>query len=80
MATAVEPKVEPVKAAETKPSEQSADHPASQVPATPTANRCDVQACGAAYHSFRAADCTYQPFEGAAPRLRRTTSRATAFG
>jgi len=27
-------------------------------------NRCDVQACGSAYKSFRAADCTYQPFDG----------------
>ncbi len=28
-------------------------------------NRCDVQACADAYKSFRASDCTYQPFEGA---------------
>ena len=27
-------------------------------------NRCDVQACGSAYRSFRASDCTYQPFDG----------------
>jgi hypothetical protein len=27
-------------------------------------NRCDVQACAGAYKSFRASDCTYQPFEG----------------
>ena len=27
-------------------------------------NRCDVQACASAYQSFRASDCTYQPFEG----------------
>jgi hypothetical protein len=27
--------------------------------------RCDVQACAAAYRSFRASDCTWQPFEGA---------------
>jgi hypothetical protein len=27
-------------------------------------NRCDVQACGSAYKSFRASDCTYQPFDG----------------
>lgn len=37
-------------------------------PATPvvqaTANRCDIQACAAAYSSFRASDCTYQPFAG----------------
>jgi len=64
VAMAAEPKMERAKAAETKPSEQSAEHPASRVPAQPTANRCDLQACGAAYHSFRAADCTYQPFEG----------------
>ncbi|MFZ1196302.1 MAG: BA14K family protein, partial [Pseudolabrys sp.] len=28
-------------------------------------NRCDIQACANAYQSFRASDCTYQPFEGA---------------
>lgn len=27
-------------------------------------NRCDVQACASAYKSFRALDCTYQPFDG----------------
>ena len=31
----------------------------------PSNNRCDVQACSSAYRSFRASDCTYQPFEGA---------------
>lgn len=38
-----------------------------QEPATaaaPPSNRCDVQACASAYRSFRASDCTYQPFEG----------------
>jgi hypothetical protein len=29
-----------------------------------TQNACNEQACGAAYRSFRASDCTYQPFEG----------------
>jgi hypothetical protein len=28
-------------------------------------NHCDVQACSGAYRSFRASDCTYQPFDGA---------------
>lgn len=40
----------------------------SNNPDTPRAavqNRCDVQACASAYQSFRASDCTYQPFEGA---------------
>jgi hypothetical protein len=27
-------------------------------------NSCDVQACASAYKSFRASDCTYQPFDG----------------
>lgn len=27
-------------------------------------NKCDVQTCAAAYHSFRASDCTYQPYQG----------------
>lgn len=27
-------------------------------------NTCDVQGCMAAYTSFRASDCTYQPYEG----------------
>jgi penicillin-binding protein 1A len=32
-------------------------------------NLCDVAACASSYHSFRAADCTYQPYSGAARRL-----------
>jgi penicillin-binding protein 1A len=32
------------------------------------APRCDYEACARTYHSFRASDCTYQPFSGA-PRL-----------
>jgi hypothetical protein len=27
-------------------------------------NYCDIQACASAYKSFRASDCTYQPFGG----------------
>ncbi|HET9412544.1 MAG TPA: BA14K family protein [Pseudolabrys sp.] len=27
-------------------------------------NRCDIQTCANAYKSFRASDCTYQPFGG----------------
>jgi hypothetical protein len=34
---------------------------AAQTDAQP---KCDVAACSAAYHSFRAADCSWQPFEG----------------
>jgi hypothetical protein len=37
---------------------------ATPVQATTSNNRCDVQSCSSAYQSFRASDCTYQPFEG----------------
>jgi BA14K-like protein len=42
------------------------DQQTSAVPpeATTARNRCDVQACASAYKSFRAFDCTYQPYEG----------------
>jgi hypothetical protein len=52
---------------------RSADVPASSgataqaVPAEPVAApaiRCNMNACAAAYQSFRAADCTYQPSNG----------------
>jgi len=32
-------------------------------------NRCDIQACASTYRSFRASDCTYQPFDGGERRL-----------
>ena len=32
--------------------------------AATSAPACNVQACEAAYQSFTAADCTYQPFDG----------------
>lgn len=35
-----------------------------QAAAKQTPNSCDVQGCAAAYQSFRAVDCTYQPMEG----------------
>lgn len=52
--------------------------PAAQPLAKQTQNQCDVQACASAYQSFRASDCTYQPFAGerrvcdSAPGIRRT--------
>lgn len=36
----------------------------SQAVAQQSIGHCDVQACASAYHSFRASDCTYQPYEG----------------
>lgn len=38
--------------------------PAPQANAAPQANSCNIEACSAAYRSFRESDCTYQPFEG----------------
>jgi hypothetical protein len=34
-----------------------------------SSNRCDVQACASTYRSFRASDCTYQPFDGGVRRV-----------
>jgi len=54
----------------------------AQVTAQPTTGQCDVAACSAAYHSFRASDCTYQPYEGlrrscvAAPTAQHLVQRA----
>jgi hypothetical protein len=41
--------------------------PAAAAPiavAAPAQPKCDVVACSAAYHSFRAIDCSWQPFDG----------------
>lgn len=32
--------------------------------AAPALPKCDIAACSAAYHSFRASDCSWQPFDG----------------
>lgn len=37
---------------------------ASRADANTTGAQCNVSACAAAYGSFSAADCTYQPFDG----------------
>jgi len=42
--------------------EEKAAGTASTARAAP--NSCNAQACSAAYRSFRASDCTYQPFSG----------------
>ncbi len=40
-------------------------------PSEPPSNRCDYSACAASYRSFRASDCTYQPFRGSRKLCRR---------
>jgi hypothetical protein len=49
------------------PPSEAAPQPSSPPRATNVVakSQCDVAACTAAFSSFRAADCTYQPFEGA---------------
>ena len=37
---------------------------AAKPAAAAASDKCDVTVCAAAYHSFRAADCTYQPDNG----------------
>jgi BA14K-like protein len=37
---------------------------AAKPAAAAASDRCDVTVCAAAYHSFRSADCTYQPDNG----------------
>jgi membrane peptidoglycan carboxypeptidase len=65
-------------AAEASPQQPAADASAnarfSFAPQAPgsqaaVAPRCDYEACGRTYHSFRASDCTYQPFSGAPRQL-----------
>ena len=55
-----------VKTAEVSPSSKTAAPaaPAVQAVAQQSPGHCDVQTCANAYHSFRASDCTYQPYEG----------------
>jgi outer membrane biosynthesis protein TonB len=57
-----------------------AEEHAPPKPVEYAANHCDMRACAGAYASFRASDCTYQPFEGArrlctAPSTQRSAKR-----
>ncbi len=65
----------------TTASQDDAQTPAEQLQTQaeiqPTQNRCDVRACSDAYVSFRASDCTYQPYEGPR-RLCEKSDGATA--
>jgi penicillin-binding protein 1A len=72
-AEAKQPTVEasPQPTAEASPLQSAAD--ASPNAATSFAQapgpRCDYEACARSHHSFRASDCTYQPFSGGPRRL-----------
>jgi membrane peptidoglycan carboxypeptidase len=45
-------------------SESSQRNEAQAAEAEPEAQRCNVRACSRFYRSFRASDCTYQPYRG----------------
>lgn len=48
-----------------KPAQTATVQAASvQTASVPAPNHCDVAGCSAAYQSFRASDCSYQPMEG----------------
>lgn len=44
--------------------QSAAEQARAQSSGAAAAAHCNVQACGAAYQSFRESDCTYQPYEG----------------
>jgi membrane peptidoglycan carboxypeptidase len=38
--------------------------PVAQAPVQPQVAQCNIRRCAMAYRSFRAEDCTFQPYEG----------------
>lgn len=73
-AATTQPAPTPVVEAKTEPA--VAAQPVTQQ----AASSCNVQACGAAYHSFRAADCSYQPSAGPRRACTMTYGQTTASG
>lgn len=59
----VETSSQPTAAVEAKPAQAATTQPAQPV-AQQAPSSCNIQACGAAYHSFHASDCTYRPYGG----------------
>ena len=78
----VKPAAEPVQAAsqaEPPPAPVVAIEPvAPKVEVAAPVSKCDVTACTAAYRSFTAADCTYQPFDGPRRLCEKGTPPAAA--
>jgi hypothetical protein len=73
---AAEAKVEP---AATEAKEAKVEPTATPQPMKKSAsNSCNVQACSAAYQSFRASDCTYQPYGGERRLCSMTAGAMTA--
>jgi BA14K-like protein len=56
------------------PAHSSTENSQQQATLGSSRNRCDILACAGTYRSFRANDCTYQPFDGGARRLCEKTA------
>jgi hypothetical protein len=63
--------------AQASATDSSADQ-ADKAGTTAAAAHCNVSACSASYRSFRASDCTYQPYEGARRLCTRTSAKVAA--
>lgn len=64
-AAAAPPRADVAQAAPSQPVEQARTEPAAAPAASQqAANSCNREACAAAYQSFRASDCSYQPIDG----------------
>jgi hypothetical protein len=63
---AVNPAVNPVRKVTARPSitAPAPEQTVTQPPPESGPPKCDIDACSAAYRSFRASDCTWQPYEG----------------
>src|SRR5262249_9848270 len=69
----------PQQAEPTKPAPQQAKPAPKETPQAESSGRCDYQACARKYQSFRASDCTYQPYGSSERRAcEKTPSHQTA--
>jgi hypothetical protein len=85
----VKPEAQPAAVSPPPPAQRAAVAPAAPAPVEPppaiaapepvaAAPKCDVDACTAAYRSFTAIDCTYQPSSGPRRLCTRGTPPAAA--
>jgi hypothetical protein len=61
---AVNPARGPARSVTATPTIMAPEQTATQPPADSAQPQCDIDACSAAYRSFRASDCSWQPYEG----------------
>jgi BA14K-like protein len=61
---AVNPAAKPVRNGTATPAIMAPEQTATQTAAESEQPKCDIDACAAAYRSFRASDCSWQPYEG----------------